>query len=63
MKVGDVIRPKLVWIEAIGLVIETGVYTGNADVKIMWESGEIFAAISNKLEVISECPLDDNYSH
>ena len=54
MKVGDLVRPKKTWIKAIGVVIESGIYTGNKDVKIMWEGGEVFTAISDKLEVISE---------
>lgn len=54
MKVGDVVRPKKLWIEAIGLVIETGVYTGNQDTKVMWEDGEIHLWNSKVLEVISE---------
>ena len=54
MKVGDVVRPKKLWIEAIGLVIEKGVYTGNQDVKIMWEDGEVHISNSKRLEVISE---------
>ena len=54
MKVGDLVRPQKIWIEAIGIVVETGVYTGNRDVKIMWDCGEVFTAISDKLEVISQ---------
>ena len=53
MKVGDLIRPQKVWIEAIGIVVETGSYAGNKDVKIMWDCGQVFTAISDKLEVIS----------
>lgn len=54
MKVGDIVRPKKIWIEAIGIVIETGIYTGRQDVKIMWEDGEIHPWIGKDLEVISE---------
>tara|TARA_R110001583_G_scaffold12612_8_gene55856 strand:- start:793 stop:960 length:168 start_codon:yes stop_codon:yes gene_type:complete len=54
VKIGDLVRPKLSWIEGIGIIIETGLYTGNADVKIMWEDGAVDIAISNKLDVISE---------
>ena len=54
MKKGDLVRPKKPWIEAIGIVLETGVYTGKQDVKIMWEDGEIHAWNSERLEVISE---------
>lgn len=54
MKVGDLVRPKKLWIEAIGIVLETGIYTGNQDMKIMWEDGEIHPWKSENLEVISE---------
>ena len=58
MKVGDVVRPKLVWIEAVGLVLELGAYTGNGDVKIMWEDGEVLTWQSDRLEVVSEIQGD-----
>ena len=54
MKVGDLVRPKKRWIEAIGIVLETGIYTGRQDVKIMWEDGEIHPWIGKDLEVINE---------
>tara|TARA_E500000331_G_C17048731_1_gene622964 strand:- start:483 stop:650 length:168 start_codon:yes stop_codon:yes gene_type:complete len=53
MKIGDLVRPKKLWIEAIGIVIETGIYTGRQDVKIMWEDGEIHPWVSKDLEVIN----------
>lgn len=54
VQVGDLVRPKRVWIKAIGIVLETGIYTGNQDVKIMWEDGEIHPWRSKDLEVINE---------
>ena len=54
MKVGDLVRPKKIWIETIGIVVETGVYAGNKSVKVMWEDGNIFTASVNKLEILSE---------
>ena len=54
MKIGDIIRPKKVWIEAIGIILETGIYTGNKDVKVMWQDGELYTEKSDALEVISE---------
>ncbi len=54
MKKGDLVRPKKIWIEAIGIVLETGVYTGKQDVKIMWEDGEIHPGRSEDLEVVNE---------
>ena len=54
MKVGDLVRPKKRWIEAIGIVLETGIYTGRQDVKIMWEDGDIHPWRSESLEVISK---------
>jgi hypothetical protein len=62
MKVGDLVKRKP-WktIEhnptktdgAAGIVIESGVYVGGKNVKVMWSTG-INAEKSHKLEVISE---------
>ena len=54
MKVGDLVRPKRRWIETVGIVLETGVYTGNKEVKVMWEDGKISMSTIDYLEVISE---------
>jgi|TARA_R110000824_G_scaffold24016_1_gene85033 hypothetical protein len=54
MKVGDIVKFRKMWIIATGLIIETGVYTGRRDVKVMWEDGEIFTENSKSLEVINE---------
>jgi hypothetical protein len=54
VKVGDLVRFKKVWIVATGIVIETGVFPGNKDIKVMWEDGVIFTERSRNIEVISE---------
>ena len=62
MKLGDLVRKQHTtytgWAEdndlGIGLVIETGVYTGRKDVKVMWQNGSIRTDKSRRLEVISE---------
>ena len=54
MKVGDVVKFQKTWIVATGIVIETGMFSGNRDVKVMWEDGVIFTERSRNLEVISE---------
>ena len=47
MKVGDLVtydtytEKYAVGIPWTGLIIETGVYTGRRDVKVMWQSGDI----------------------
>ena len=54
MKVGDLVRFQKVWIVATGIVVEAGIFSGNRDVKILWEDGIIFTERSRNLEVISE---------
>ena len=50
----NIIRPKKIWIETIGIIIEIGVYAGNRDIRAMWEDGEIRTATSQKFEIINE---------
>ena len=57
MKVGDLVRFKKVWIVATGIVIETGVFPGNKDIKVMWEDGVIFTERSRNIEVIDESSI------
>jgi len=38
----------------VGMIIETGVYVGRKDVKVMWQDGSIQIDASRRLEVISE---------
>ena len=59
MKVGDLVKFKSSASKggrslSIGLVIETGVYVGNTDVKICWDGKGIYTEYSKTLEVISE---------
>jgi len=54
MKVGDLVKFKSSRSLSIGLVIETGVYVGNTDVKICWDGKGIYTEYSKTLEVISE---------
>ena len=58
MKVGDLVTYNkytekwAVGITYAGVVIETGVYVGRNDVKILWQDGEIRTDKSRRLEVI-----------
>ena len=62
MKVGDLVRYKSairrhVWRadeKRTGVIIETGIYTGNRDLKVMWERMNLDTEISDNLEVINE---------
>jgi hypothetical protein len=38
----------------IGIIIETGVFTGNKDVKVFWRESNIRTEKSEDLEVLSE---------
>jgi len=54
MKVGDLVKFKSSAYSSIGLVIETGIYVGNKDVKVCWHGKDIRTEYSGILEVISE---------
>ena len=56
MKVGDLVKFKSSRSRIIGLVIETGVYVGNTDVKVCWggRPTAVYTEYSKTLEVISE---------
>ena len=59
MKVGDLVRYNTdnekwaVGLRLVGLVVETGVYVGRKDVKILWNGGETSTQKSSRLEVIN----------
>ena len=55
MKVGDLVEPKIKWTgnEFVGIVIETGVYAGNKDTKVLWEDGRILTYKSKYMDVIN----------
>jgi hypothetical protein len=58
MKVGDLIEYANVGFAGVtssnnsGIIIETGVYTGNKDVKVMWNNGKIITCKSEHLRLI-----------
>lgn len=54
MNVGDIVKFQKTWIVATGIIIEVGVYSGNKDIKVMWEDGVIFTEKSKLMKVISE---------
>ena len=54
MKVGDLVKFKTSAYSSIGLIIETGVYVGNKDVKVCWDGKDTYTEYSGVLEVISE---------
>jgi hypothetical protein len=60
MKSGDLVmydtytEKWAVGVNICGIIIETGVYTGRKDVKVMWQDGSIRTDKSRRLEVISE---------
>jgi len=54
MQVGDLVKFKSSAYSSIGLIIETGVYVGNKDVKVFWDGKDTYTEYSGKLEVISE---------
>ena len=57
MKVGDLVKFKSSSSLSpvyIGLVIETGAYVGNKDVKVCWNGESINMEYSKVLEVINE---------
>ena len=54
MQVGDLVKFKTSAYSSIGLIIETGVYVGNKDVKVCWDGKDTYTEYSGVLEVISE---------
>jgi len=60
VKLGDLVRYDTytqkwaVGLNMYGVIVETGVYTGRKDVKVMWQDGSIGTDKSLRLEVISE---------
>jgi len=54
MKVGDLVKFETSISLSIGLVIETGIYAGNKDVKVCWHGKDIRTEYSGILEVINE---------
>ena len=56
MQIGDLVKFKSSAYSSIGLVIETGIYVGNTDVKVCWggRPTAVYTEYSKTLEVISE---------
>ena len=54
MKVGDIICFDGFKKDLLGIIIETGVYTGNTDILVMWQDGEIFPEKSRVMKVVRE---------
>ena len=62
MKAGDLVTYNRDWTQAgvyigsiyYGIIVETGVYAGSCDVKVLWNNGKIETSKSRMLEVISE---------
>jgi len=54
VKVGDLVKFETSKSLSIGLVIETGAYVGNKDVKVCWNGEDIYTEYSGVLEVINE---------
>ncbi len=54
MKVGDMVQYTLLNQALRGIIIETGAYTGNNDILVMWQDGEIFPEKSEFMEVVRE---------
>ena len=56
MKVGDLVKFKSHFLfgSFIGIIIETGAYTGNKDVKVFWNGEDIYTEYSGVLEVLNE---------
>jgi len=56
MKVGDLVKFKSSFLfgSGIGIIIETGAYAGNKDVKVFWNGESINIEYSKVLEVINE---------
>ena len=56
MKVGDLVKFKSTFLfgSGLGIIIETGAYAGNKDVKVFWNGEGINIEYSDILEVLNE---------
>ena len=54
MKVGDLICFPCFKKDLLGIILETGAYTGNKDILVMWQDGEIFPEKSKQMKVIRD---------
>ena len=53
MQVGDLVKFKSIAFCSIGIIIETGAYVGNKDVKVFCDGKDTYTEYSGVLEVIS----------
>ena len=54
MQVGDLVKFETSLFCSIGIIIETGAYAGNKNVKVCWHGKDIRTEYSGILEVINE---------
>lgn len=54
VKVGDIICFSFFKKDLLGIILETGAYTGNKDILVMWQDGAIFPEKSEQMEVVRE---------
>jgi len=54
MKIGDLVKCRDQRPGWQGIIIETGVYVGRKDTKVLWNNGDIWVEQSKHLEVINE---------
>ena len=54
MKVGDLIKCPNRRPVRQGIIMETGVYVGRKDIKVLWSNGDICTEQSQNMELISE---------
>lgn len=55
MKVGDLVQTnERAGEDYVGIIIEVGVYTGNRDIKVLWEDGRVLTYKSKYVKVANE---------
>ena len=54
MKIGDLVKYPTRRPVRQGIIIETGVYVGRKDIKVLWSNGTVWTERSKDMEVISE---------
>lgn len=57
MKVGDLVQTNEragEFFTTVGIIIEVGVYTGNRDIKVLWEDGRVLTYKSKYVKVANE---------
>ena len=64
MKIGDLVKYKVPDFakhqpgaginRPVGIIIETGVFVGRKDIKVLWNNGDMWTEQSKDMEVINE---------